>query len=1312
MNPDSSLQPSPRVHQSHREIRVFISSTFRDMQKERELLVKRVFPELRRICAQRLVTFTEVDLRWGITEEQAAEGKVLPLCLAEIALSRPFFIGLLGERYGWIPETIPQSTIEHEPWLQEHVTRRTSVTELEILHGVLNDPGSAGHAFFFLRDPAYVNKLPATDIENYRSEDEECRQKLQRLKERIRKSGLTVVEDYPDPEALAEAVAAQFRELIDRLYPENGTPDLLMEGSLSHEAFGRSKLLAYVERTAHTAVLDVYAMGEATSHGLVVTGESGSGKSALLASWCRSWRETCEEDVVFEHYFGATPESATISGFLRRLLGELKKRAGISDEIPGTSERMQAVLPDWLAQTNPSGKVVLVLDALNQVSGGESERRLNWLPVSLPAHVRIVASSLPGTAVDILRARGWEIHILSPADEAERIQMMDAFLAHYRKALPRRLGERIARSEGAGNPLFLRTVLEELRQFGNYEQLPRKIEEYLSVHSPVDLFRLVIRRWAEDFQSDRDLVARSLRCLWAAREGLSESEWLNLLADASGPMDRQAWRPFFFALEPHLTQHSGLHTFGHDYLRQAVAGELLEDEEDRQAAHRAVADYFAARPTDWRKAQELPWQLRDIGDRDSLRAHLLDIPLALLVRARDQNELLGHWVWLADERTMGQLYLGAFDRWSGRQGATPEVARAAGELAGFLHDAALFPESESLLRCALSIDERLYGVEHAVVGGDLNNLAAVLREGNRPADAEPLMRRALQINEARYGPGGAVVATNLSNLAILLKETNRLDESEQLLRRALTIAESINGPTHPEVARALNNLASVLEDVNHLEEAETLMRRALEIAELHYGPGHPDVGRDLNNLGMLFLHTHRLTEAEQLLSRSLDIHEACYGPHHPQVATSLNNLGLVLQDMNRLEEAEPLMRRALVILESSVGSDHPTVASQLSNLGTVLQATGRYDEAEALMRRALEIHQASYGPGNPAVATDLNNLGQLMKEAGRCAEAEPLMRRAVAIDEASYGPWHPEVARDLSNLSSLLQAAGDLDGAEPLIRRALAIDECSFGPDHPTVAKDLNNLGSLLWKSHRFDEAEPLMRRTLEILMRRLGPDHPWTRTAPENYAALLHAMGKNRDQILGTLRDIGYYYEEATPAEEMETARSLNNQALTLRDAGRLSEAESMLRESLRLDTKHRGSTHPKVAHRINNLCTVLLMEGSLEEAGELLSQAWEIKTGQHDITSMRILYLRCILAYLQSRPVGRLLGQLKTLLKIENLPEHAQVSPTWQIGSVLQSLSPQLPAGVPGFLMALVGAMNDRATLAELEEFPEWREAAEEPV
>src|SRR6185369_17325583 len=100
-----------------RAIRVFVSSTFRDMQDEREELVKRIFPAIRHLCEQRGVAFSEVDLRWGVTDEQKAEGAVLPICLAEIDRSRPYFIGLLGQRYGWIPEELPEGIIDQLPWL-------------------------------------------------------------------------------------------------------------------------------------------------------------------------------------------------------------------------------------------------------------------------------------------------------------------------------------------------------------------------------------------------------------------------------------------------------------------------------------------------------------------------------------------------------------------------------------------------------------------------------------------------------------------------------------------------------------------------------------------------------------------------------------------------------------------------------------------------------------------------------------------------------------------------------------------------------------------------------------------------------------------------------------------------------------------------------------------------------------------------------------------------------------------------------------------------------------------------------------------
>jgi hypothetical protein len=88
-------------------VRVFISSTFRDMHAERDHLVKVVFPALRERLEEHRVYLIDIDLRWGVTREQAENDQVLDLCLRQIDYCRPFFVGILGDRYGWVPTRYP-----------------------------------------------------------------------------------------------------------------------------------------------------------------------------------------------------------------------------------------------------------------------------------------------------------------------------------------------------------------------------------------------------------------------------------------------------------------------------------------------------------------------------------------------------------------------------------------------------------------------------------------------------------------------------------------------------------------------------------------------------------------------------------------------------------------------------------------------------------------------------------------------------------------------------------------------------------------------------------------------------------------------------------------------------------------------------------------------------------------------------------------------------------------------------------------------------------------------------------------------------
>ena len=115
-----------------RTVRVFISSTFKDMQAERDHLVRFVFPRIREELLKRRIHFIDVDLRWGVTSEQDA----LAVCREIIDECRPRFLCILGGRYGWTPEG-----------------QDRSITADEVRYASLDQGAPDPHHFFYFRAP-------------------------------------------------------------------------------------------------------------------------------------------------------------------------------------------------------------------------------------------------------------------------------------------------------------------------------------------------------------------------------------------------------------------------------------------------------------------------------------------------------------------------------------------------------------------------------------------------------------------------------------------------------------------------------------------------------------------------------------------------------------------------------------------------------------------------------------------------------------------------------------------------------------------------------------------------------------------------------------------------------------------------------------------------------------------------------------------------------------------------------------------------------------------------------------------------------
>jgi nephrocystin-3 len=1164
-----------------RTVRIFLSSTFRDFGEERDLLVRKVFPALRTRLKDRFVELVDVDLRWGITVEEAERGDVLPICLAEIDRSRPYFIGMLGERYGWIPplEDYAPDLLERQPWLKKHRGGK-SVTELEILHGVLKNKRMKSRAFFYFRSPAYAHSKGG----RYVPDSTEDRQRQLDLKRRIKDGGYSVT-SYSNPEALAKRMEQDLWKLLDAEFPSAESPDAFERECMRHEAYAAPRRRLYLGGDAYIKRLDALLKKNASR--ILITGQSGGGKSAMLANAIAKHR--CSKTHVLVHYLGSSSDAADAVALVRRVIDYIRRVTGNTDQVAVKSKELFKSVPAWLAIASAFSQKhrtrwIFVFDALNNLHG---HKDLQWFPVYLPEHIQIVVSCLEGDVKEALETKGaWDFLFVEPLDPKGQRQLLTEYLKRFNKSLPADLLNQVLGHSLANNPLWLKTLAEELRLFGSHQELSARLNTLLGPpkgkfknEPPTvdDLFEHVLKRIEEDL--GRALVRDALAAIWASRAGLNEAELLEILAPHLIKMGRAKkkenklppahWAPVRNALDEMLLESGGRIVFGHDYVRVAVRDRYLPSESLQRNAHKRLAEHFAQRKVDERVAEELPHQWREAGAWKQLEQTLTSLEMFEVLRSHRKNEEhLGYWLSL--EAIKGQQLIAtrlknAFSRWNLPSNQL-KTAHFAGDLERFLSYSGRGVNGSftvSLARLALAVTEKLKGKHHFETGQRVNNLGYLLRAKADLDGAESLFKRALSIAEKKLAPGHLATATILDNLASTLKDKGDYKGAEPLFRRALVIAEKTGGTDHLLTGRVLNNLALLLKVKGDIEGAKSLLVRSLEIIERSQGTGHPDTATCLRNLGDLFNSNGSYEVAEKFLRRSLAISEKVQGPDHPSTGVSVTNLGITLKDKGDYESAEPLLRRGLAIAENFEGSDHPSTGDSLNALGVLLYLKADYEGAEPFFRRAISVAEKNYESKSNETGIRITNLANTLSAKGDYDGAEFLLRRALAIIEKSQGSEDKATGTSLHYLGMILNIKGDYENAEPLLRRSLAISQKENGAVHSDLVARLDELVYCLNASGSYDRAVPLIRNVLTIVKKNDGEK---SKSAAEKYR-----------QLGVTLRRASRYKESSDAFQvALEIFESINTRksaevALVLNGMGQLEaiqgnflEAEKLLAEAL----------------------------------------------------------------------------------------------------------------------------------------------------
>lgn len=311
----------------NKDIYLFISSTFIDMESERDLLMLEVIPKVKKYCREKGLFLYPIDLRWGITEEQSKElNQTLRICLERVRDSKPLFLSFIGQRYGWVPtdEYLKDSIFDG---CREKI-KGLSATELEIseaLNGIIFN-SEKKETLFYLRDPSYLDEINSKkEKAKYLDDNNSSKESISKLYKKLNdeNNGKIYKAEFDNSknkltnftsngERLEDVIYNDLIRKIDSLYPDEHIEERYY-GQLSNEAL-------YYNALHSIELIDVDDLVEKGPKEILLIGDFGVGKTCVFASILKKFKEKYESE---KHLILYRFENISYYGDVRRFLHSL-----------------------------------------------------------------------------------------------------------------------------------------------------------------------------------------------------------------------------------------------------------------------------------------------------------------------------------------------------------------------------------------------------------------------------------------------------------------------------------------------------------------------------------------------------------------------------------------------------------------------------------------------------------------------------------------------------------------------------------------------------------------------------------------------------------------------------------------------------------------------------------------------------------------------------------------------------------------------------------------------------------------------------
>lgn len=1010
----------------NRQIRVFISSTFRDMQDERDCLMKRTFPKLRKLAAERDVTLTELDLRWGITEEESKSGKVVEICLREIENSIPFFIGIIGNRYGWVPkkEDLGGNVTERFTEVEKYIEQHLSVTEMEMQFGVLSREEDM-HAYFYLKE---------------QEEDADNPEMLNRLKEEVRKSKYPS-STYKSPEDLSNQVEEAFISLLDTLFPDDNITEVEKE-RIGQRSFLNQLCQSYIRNEINFETLDAW-LADDESRQFVITGASGLGKSALVANWVKEKLNDsdCKYNIIY-HFTGNGGGVGNSEHIIKSLINEFNVLYGCED----------SKLDDLFLKVSMDGvkPLLIVIDAINQIVDVDNAKLLNWLPIPTKG-IKILFTTLEDDrTMEVFKNRHYPIFSLQSLDIERRSELVKCYLKIYAKSLSETQVKRIVSYPHSENTLVLKTFLNELINFGIYEKLDERIEYYLTTETIDDFYQALLASYENDF--GKEFVTHTLSIIALSKSGLTETE---VLAISNFGCNEDAlkvtpllWSRFYCSFLRNFISRNGAISFSHQYITNAITLRYIS-EESQFCLRRKIIDYCYTAKSN-RVFLEAAHQLYKLKEWQELYDAIRYLQVFYELYNSDKMALINYWVGLliADhEKYTPIIYVTE---------STKVVPKHF--LSTLLNDLLIFI-SRNLhspliaLECIPIVLERIstiYGANSKEIADVYNTFGGVFYDLERYKEALKFLEKSLKIKENLGVEQTASIALSYNNMGYAYKAIGDYKKAIEVFIKSSEIRKCIFGENSLQFADSCFAMGTLYMKCRKMDLADKLLRKSLNLYIIHCGEISDRTADCYGNLGILCRLMQDFEHAISFHTLALDIRKKLYGNLYWNVATSYKNIGIIYNLKGNNSKAIEMFNKAADIFITIQGENAVDLINIYNDLGAVYDSMGDYDNAKDNYKQSLHICNINFGENSYASTTCLNNLAVTYLSLNDNQKAYDYFQKALELFRMQYHPTHKRIGVCYINIGCALYKMGRKNESRNAFKKAYDILK-NLGEDDENV---------------------------------------------------------------------------------------------------------------------------------------------------------------------------------------------------------------------------------------------------------------------